>query len=200
VARSRDPESDLKGQFFLKVDLQSTTPHLNTAMATGNGSLEFAVWPQEFKAGVFDLWAVGLISAALNQFESQSVVNCVVARFDLDAGIMRERALLIDTSEMRVLGDALIDFPREQVDVFLVPRSKRAQFVSAATPVQLRGSFDDFEPKIKKSDIAFSAVRSGFNIALLGIPLLFHKTLEADGSADCRRAMTEDFRLERRES
>ena len=200
VARREDPESDLKGQFFLKVDLQSTTRHLDEAMATGNGSLAFAVWPEEFKSGVIDLWAVGLLSAALTQFESQSVVNCVVARFDLDDGIMHERALMIDTSEIRVLGDAVIDFPSEKVDVFMVPRSKKPQFISAATPVQLKGSFDDFEPKIKRSDIAFSVVRSGFNIALLGIPLLFHKTLEADGSADCRRAMTEDFRLERRKS
>jgi uncharacterized protein involved in outer membrane biogenesis len=200
VARRADPESDLKGQFFLKVDLQSSTPHLAEAMAHGNGGLDFAVWPEEFRSGVIDLWAVGLLSAALNQFESESVVNCVVARFDLEQGVMRERALLMDTSEIRVLGDAVIDFPNETVDVFMKPRAKKRQFISAATPVQLKGGFKDFEPKIKTSDITFSVVRSGFNIALLGIPLLFQKTLDADGSEDCRRAMVEDFRLERKRS
>jgi len=66
--------------------------------------------------------------------------------------------------------------------------------------VQIKGSFEDFEPTIKTSDVAFSVVRSGFNIALLGVPLLFHKRLEADGSEDCRQAMAEDFRLDRKKS
>jgi uncharacterized protein involved in outer membrane biogenesis len=200
LARRQDPETDLKGQFFLKVDLESSTPHLEDAMAHGNGVLNFAVWPEEFRSGVIDLWAVGLLSAALNQFESKSVINCVVARFELDNGVMTERALMMDTSEIRVVGDAVIDFPKETVDIYMLPGSKKPQFISAATPVQLKGSFEDFEPIIKKSDIAYSVIRSGFNIVLLGVPLLFHKTLDSDGSEACRRAMTEDFRLDRKRS
>jgi uncharacterized protein involved in outer membrane biogenesis len=198
MARRQDPDTDLQGQFYLKVDLQAQTPHLDQSLAFGNGSLDFAVWPEQFKSGVFDVWAVGLISAALNEFESDSVINCLVARFELKDGIMRERALMIDTSEMRVLGDAVIDFPDETVDIVLTPHAKKPQFVSAATPVEMKGSFDAFEPNIKNSDIAVSVVRSGLNIALLGLPLLFHKTLAADGSDECRRAMTEDVQLERK--
>lgn len=198
LARRVDPESDLKGQFFLDVDLNSETPHLEDAMVHGNGGLDFAVWPEEFRSGIIDLWAVGLLSAALNQFQSDSVVNCVVARFDLESGVMRERALMFDTSKIRVLGDAVIDFPAGTVDVYLKPSAKQRQFISAATPVQLKGSFEEFKPKIKTSEVAFSVVRSGLNVALLGVPLLFQKTLDADGSEDCRRAMVEDFRLERR--
>jgi uncharacterized protein involved in outer membrane biogenesis len=198
MARRQDPDTDLQGQFYFKLDLQAQTPHLDQALAFGNGSLDFAVWPEEFKSGVFDVWAVGLISAAINEFESDSVINCLVARFELKDGIMRERALMIDTSEMRVLGDAVINFPDETVDIVLTPHAKKPQFVSAATPVAMKGSFDAFEPNIKNSDIAFSVVRSGLNIALWGIPLLFHKTLAADGSDECRRAMTEDVQLERK--
>ena len=199
IARRKDPESNLKGLFDLRLDLQSSTPSLDQIMMFGNGHLDFAVWPEEFKSGAIDLWAVGLLNAALSQFESKSLVNCVVARFDLEQGVLRERALMFDTSEIRVLGDAVIDIPARTVDILMVPSSKKPQLISAAVPISLSGSFEEFKPGIAKSDVAYSVVRSGVNIALLGIPLLFHETLEADGSEDCRAAMTQDFALDRQD-
>lgn len=198
IARRRDPESGMQGQFFLKVDLQSVAPRLQEAMSYGNGSLDFAVWPQSYKSGIFDLWAAGLISAAVSLYRSDSVVNCVVTRFDLNDGIMNERSLMIDTSKIRVLGDAVIDFKKRNFDIYLVPRAKKRQIISAATPVRLKGSFGDFKTKVSRSDAASSVIRSGVNIALMGIPALFQKTMKADGSADCRRAMTKDFQLNRK--
>ena len=198
LVRHDDPESEVHGKVYLNLDLQSTTPHLEDTLRHGSGLVDVGVWPEVYQPGTFDTWSVGLVKASLEQFEPQSPLNCVVSRFELDKGVMHERSLMIDTEKMRVLGDAVIDFNEQTVDVILVPRIKERIFVNLATPVQLIGSFQDFEPRVKGSDIAFSVVRSGLNIVLLGIPLLFQTTLQPDGSADCLRAMGKDTRLSRK--
>lgn len=45
---------------------------------------------------------------------------------------MQGKSLMIDTSKMRVLGDAVVNFGEETVDMYLVPKSKSPQFVSLA--------------------------------------------------------------------
>ena len=39
-----------------------------------------------------------------------SVVNCVLARFTLDDGLMQDRIIFMDTTRMSVFGKAKVDF------------------------------------------------------------------------------------------
>jgi hypothetical protein len=96
---------------------------------------------------------------------------------------------------MRVIGDGTIDFHSETVDFYLVPKAKKAALISIAVPVGVKGSFSDFDLAIHSDDVFKSVFRNTANIVFLGIPLLFHKTLEADGSAVCEEAMANNFDL-----
>ena len=108
---------------------------------------------------------------------------------------MEQDAILLDTSEIRVIGDGIIDFHNETVDFYLVPKAKKAALISVAVPVGLKGSFADFDLAIHSDDVLKSVFRNTANIVFLGIPLLFHKTLEVDGSAVCKDAMDNNIDL-----
>jgi hypothetical protein len=195
LARRSDPESDMQGQLNLEVDIEGRSESLENLLASANGKMAIAVWPEKFASGVFDLWAVGLLSAAVSHYNDPSLVNCAVARFSLSDGIMKQDAILIDTSEIRVIGDGSVSFKDESFDFYLVPKAKKAAFISAAIPVSLKGTFDDFDLDIKSADITKSLFRNTMNVVFLGLPLLFHKPLEIDGTAACREAMSRDIDL-----
>jgi uncharacterized protein involved in outer membrane biogenesis len=195
LARRTDPESKFKGRLFLDVNLEGESDSLENMMVAAKGKIGMAVWPEEFEAGIFDLWAVGLLSAAAGHYGDPSLVNCLVARFSIEDGIMEQDAILIDTSQIRVVGDGVVNFHEETFDFYLVPKSKKAALISAATPVEMKGSFEDFELGVKSSDLTKSVFRNAMNVVLLGVPLIFHKSLEADGSEACHDAMVNDIDL-----
>ena len=64
IARHAVPDSDNKGRLFLDVDITSESDSLDNLLASVNGKIGMAVWPENFEAGAFDLWAVGLLNAA----------------------------------------------------------------------------------------------------------------------------------------
>jgi len=72
-------------------------------MQHGNGYIDFAIMPQDFEAGLFELWAGNLLAAALPQLDSEitSVGNCAVFQFDIKDGEMKKNAIFADTTKMR---------------------------------------------------------------------------------------------------
>ncbi len=191
LARRVDPTSDMKGRLFLDVDIESQSESLETLLASASGKMGIALWPEKFESGVFDLWAVGLLSAAIGKYGDPSLVNCVVARFSLQDSIMEQDAILIDTSQIRVIGDGKINFKNESFDFYLVPKAKKSALISAAVPVGMSGSFEDFDLTVKTADVTKSVFRRTINVVFLGLPLLFHKPLEVDGTTACHVAMSE---------
>ncbi len=61
LARRIKPDSDLRGSFSLKMDVTSRAQYLSDILRHGNGLIEFAVWPDNLKAGIFDVWAVNVL-------------------------------------------------------------------------------------------------------------------------------------------
>ncbi len=195
IARRHVPDSLNKGRLFLDVKVSGESDSLENLLAGANGEIDLALWPEQFEAGAFDLWAAGLLSAAMKRYGDPSLVNCVVARFALEDGVMTQRAILMDTSEIRVIGDGRIDFRSQTIDVYLVPKAKQAALISIAVPVGIKGGFEDFDLSIHSHDVVDSVFRNAANIVFLGLPLLFHKPLEKDGTAACEEAMLTDIDL-----
>ena len=192
------PQSTAAGTIDLKLGLEAESDSFDEILADGSGYLDLGLWPDNFTRGSIPAWPAGLVTASVEQFEPVSELNCLAARFELDAGHMEERTLMVDTRQFRLLGDAEFDLDERSVDLVLMPKKKKAKLIDLDTPVQLVGNFDDFEPRVKDSDFAYSVVRTGMNIVLLGIPLLFHTDLQEDGSADCHLALNESARLSRK--
>jgi uncharacterized protein involved in outer membrane biogenesis len=196
MARRIDPGTQMAGLFSLDVDLATRAETLDDLMVHANGTIDFAIFPSKFEAGIFDLWAVNLMSAVLPKIdESQgSRINCVVGLFDLHDGRLEQKSILVDTSRMSVGGRARVDFATKEVDVMLEPRSKKPEFFSLATPIRVSGSIADFEIGVRFEDILGTIVTFATSPIHVPIRTIFGTTVPAEGWEACEAAGERDTR------
>jgi len=190
LARRIMPKTDLRGLFSLDVDVSGRAPTLARVMEHGQGTIDFSVWPENLRAGVFDLWAANLFVALAERVDpsSSSKVNCAIGRFVLSDGVLTERQILLDTTRVRVQGKGQVAFRDERVELKLQPRPKQAQFFSLATPIGVQGSFRDYRIGVDAADVL--ATLGSFATSLLWVPVqkLAGDEVPADGRDVCRRA------------
>jgi len=193
MVRRAKPESDMGGMFFLNAALHSQAPDLNTMMEHAKGHFDFGLVPKNFSAGIIDLWAVNLISSIMTEVseEEQSEINCVVVRFGIEDGLMAEKAIYMDTSNMHVTGKADINFINRELDIRLVPKAKKPEFFSLAVPIKVQGKFDDFGLGIGTARLAGNVI--SFITSPVHVPLrrIFADKIPEDGVEACRQAWTQ---------
>jgi hypothetical protein len=192
LARRIEPETALKGDLSVYADLTGRHRADQPFLAQANGTLGFAVWPEDFKSGVFDLWAVGLVSAVMPRFSDDAVstMNCLVGRFTVRDGVLKEDALYANSSRIEVAGELTADFRSRQLDAYLVPKAKRAQVFSFASPVAVSGSFEDFAIGLKGGDVARTVLRFVTSPVVAPVRWLVEDPLPKDGQAACAEAWT----------
>jgi AsmA family protein len=196
LARRIKPSTDMQGLFSLQVGLDARARTLDALMQHANGRIDFAVWPRDFKSGIFDLWAVNLLVALLPAVDSasESKVNCAVGRFDLRDGKLTQDKILMDTSRMRVNGVGKVDFTTEVLAFRLVPKAKTPQFLSLATPVEVTGKITDFKIGVAGSDVLETVGRLLTSIFVVPFEMLTQHSLPRDGADVCTNAMPETRR------
>ena len=187
LGRRMKPDTDIDGRFTLHANVSSRAPRLSQILRHGTGQIDFAVWPKNLRSGVFDMWAVNVLTALLPTINpnNESKVNCAVGRFGLDNGKLSQRALVIDTSQMRVTGNSSVDFVDEKLNIRLQPQAKTAQFLSLATPIEVSGSFSKFQVGVRPGDVVETVVRLATSIIWVPIKKLFSEKVPVDGSDVC---------------
>jgi uncharacterized protein involved in outer membrane biogenesis len=190
IAHRAKPDSTMGGILHLDVELDSTAPTLSELMAYGKGHFDLAFVPVNFDASLMDLWAVNLLSSLASEVdgEPKSIINCLVASFSMDEGLMQERAIFMDTTHMSIEGEANINFKTEELQVKMAPKAKKPEFFSMATPVKVQGSFEDFGIGINKLRLTTSI--ASFITSPVHVPLrrLFVGERPEDGVEACQAA------------
>lgn len=191
LARRVAPESDMSGLFAIEVELASTAPDALHLMEHASGRFDAAVFPETLEAGVIDLWAVNLVSAVLPAIDSseESKVNCFVALLDMKDGVMRQHTLMVDTSRLTVNGAAKIDFRKRWVEIELAPTPKRPEFFSAATPIQVEGSFEDFDIGVAPGQILQTMVSFVTSVVHVPVRRLFSPPQDPEELDTCLAAL-----------
>ncbi|MFW2437976.1 MAG: AsmA family protein [Arenicellales bacterium] len=192
LVRRTKPESDMGGLFTLDVDLHSIAPDPQSIMKYANGKIDFALVPKNFSSGVIDLWAVNLLAAIMDKSteRDESVINCVVVRFGIKDGVMEEKAIYLDTTNMRIAGKAEINFVEEEIDIKLAPKAKNPEFFNVAVPIKLKGSFEDFGIKIGIFRMAGQIVSFVTSPVHVPVRRVFTEEEPADGVEACKIAWT----------
>jgi len=190
LVRRAKPEADMGGKFYMDAALHSTAPDFSTVMENATGQFDFGLVPQNFSAGIIDMWAVNLISSIMTEVseEEQSEINCLVVRFDIDDGVMKEKAIYMDTSNMHIAGKADIDFKTRELDIIMVPKSKKPEFFNLAVPIKVHGEFDDFGLGIGLGRLTEAIV--SFITSPVHVPIrkIFADEIPEDGQEACRQA------------
>jgi len=190
LVRRAKPDAKMGGMIYMNAALHSTAPDFSTAMENAEGHFDFGLVPQNFSAGIIDMWAVNLISSIMTEVseEEQSEINCVVVRFGIEDGLMEEKAIYMDTSNMYIAGKAGINFKTRKLSIVLVPKAKKPEFFSLAVPIKVQGKFDDFGFGIglgRLTGAIFSFITSPVHVPLRKI---FADKIPEDGQEACRQA------------
>ncbi len=190
LARRIDEKSEAAGKLSLDVDLTAKVEDKRYLLANGTGHFDFGVWPDNMNAEVFDLWAVNLLNAVVSETdkEEQSRVNCAVAGFRLNDGIMKQNVLFVDTSRMQIQGTADVNFKKKKIELYVEPKAKRPEFFSLATPVRITGKFEDFGIGVNPLHVAGSAIRFVTSPVVVPFHRLFTRDAPTDGATACRSA------------
>lgn len=191
LVRRTKPESTLKGNLNLMLELQSEVAKGASLNDNINGRFRFGIVPEEFRAGILDLWAVNIITAALPVMMkgSSSVVNCLAGDFTLEESLMEPELFLLDTSNMRVNGKGKINLRTNEINFVLKPKPKSAQFFSLATPVAVTGSILNPDIGVTTAAVIATIFRQPISIVTVPFQWLFTDNLEKDGKTVCSNAM-----------
>jgi hypothetical protein len=197
LARLLQPDADLAGLFGIDLDIHGRAPLAAPLFSQASGHLDIAVFPTNLSSELIDLWTVNLLRALLPVLDPRegSEIGCVLGFFDLESGVMRERELLLDTTNMSVRGKVEIDFGERTLDALLRPSAKKPAFLSLATPIRVHGGFDEFDLDLTPGSLLATSVRmvtSPIHVPLRRLAGLFKGTVVED---DCLQGLSRAERL-----
>ena len=189
LSRLSDPASKVGGTLNVDLDVSSYASNTNI-MGGANGYFDISAQPTGLNSGIVDLWAVNLLSSVVTSAikdQDASTVNCVVSRFNLENGVMTAQQLAVDTSRIRICGEGQLSFADRDFKLVAEPKAKRAEFFGLATPLKIKGEFDDFRVSMKGGALSLGSTAVKFVISPVTTPFkrLFQKDLPVDGADIC---------------
>jgi len=197
LLRLADHESEARGLLYLDTEINANTEWVPDAvpmdllLRNANGSFAFAAWPENVEAGVLDLWTANLVLALLPRPDAgeTSRLNCVATGFDIENGLMKSRATLLDTTDTIIRGSGTINLAQEELYLLVGPQAKREKFLSASTPVKVTGSFDDFQIGVEPAGMLGTAMKWWMSLIYVPFKWLTGERFPADGTPTCFDAM-----------
>lgn len=174
------------GSWGVDFDLSSRGADLEELTGNLSGHFYFADYPIDFNATLFDLWGGGLLNSLLPVFQigDESKVNCTVAKFQLDQGLMTPESLIVDTTRTRISGKGTIDLPNNKINLKLKPRPKQRNLINLSTPVRIRGPLQDPNIQISKGGLAVTFFRLSLWVYTVWRDIA-RKPLPANGADVC---------------
>lgn len=173
------------GQVRADIDLTASGAP-DTLLKTLGGHVRLAGDKGQMLGDAVDMWAAGVLSSLLSGHEKETHVNCAIADFDVKDGVARSNNIVIDTQRVTVTGKGVIDFADGRIDMRFTPAPKEAALISLATPVTVKGPFDDIETKPDAGAVATKLgglLLGAVNPAAALIPLVHKGTQDNNACA-----------------
>ncbi len=190
-----DQVAELEGKFM--IDIRGRGHTLREMLSRANGEIEIVEGPFELRTKYIDLWASELIIGAMTEAWKKKEVtqfNCAVAYFDVENGIMKSDAILVDTTRLTIAGMGSLNLGTETIDLVVTPRPKDPTLLSLAHPVRLTGKLSDPDVTSDKFRIAESGgwmllgLTNPFGL-LIVVPSIMGTTIGSDEHNPCVEAM-----------
>lgn len=131
-----------RGTIGGQVKLAGTGRSLADIMAHGDGGATLALLGGgNLSALLVDLSGLQFGNALLSALgvPDRATIQCFVADLPVRGGVMRTRALLLDTDEGRVTGEGSVDFRDQTMDMSLTTRSMHFSVGSLPGPIEISG-------------------------------------------------------------
>ena len=145
-------------------------------LARGNGALNLRTAGGNLSAFAVDLAGLRLGNAIFSAFglPGRTALECFVADFALERGVLNTRALLLETSDALILGTGRIRLDDETLDLRLRSEAKHLTIGSLPTSLAVSGRLSDPSvlPVIVQGDGRGSALENLWDIVRAPLSLL----------------------------
>jgi uncharacterized protein involved in outer membrane biogenesis len=143
------------GVFGGRAALETTGNSMATMLGNGNGSVQLSMaGGGALSALLVDLSGLQFGNALLAALgiPERDTIECFVADFALEHGVMQTRALLLDTTSDIISGSGSVNLASETVDYQIKTEPKHFSIGSLPAPISIAGSFKnpDAMPEIGK--------------------------------------------------
>lgn len=125
----------------LRLDLLTRGDSSALMAANLAGELRLSVGPGRAQLKAVDTLVGGLSTLTgqlLEQGADDTSLNCVIADFSAQRGVLKANVLLIDSAASTVRGDGKVNLGTERIDLTFTPHPKTAT-LNVAVPVHVRG-------------------------------------------------------------
>jgi len=138
--------------------------------------------------------ALGLLITEGDQEQSTMVpLQCFVARFAVQDGVMQTDALVLETSDATITGKGQIDLGEEALALELLAHPKDPSALTASTPVRIEGTFKEPKVQVVSEELAeksLAALALGVVMPVIGALLPFIEQGETKDS-NCGRLIAD---------
>ncbi len=146
----------LTGKLDAIVDVKAAGTTLKTLAATLGGQTDVAIERGRIGSRLLNLVALDfqswLLSRALRR--GYTTLDCFVGRLQGENGREKVELLLLETPDVRVLGQGEIDLREQTINIKFDPKPKSKRFVSLTTPFSIKGSLTNPSINVSKTGIA----------------------------------------------
>jgi uncharacterized protein involved in outer membrane biogenesis len=155
-----------------------------------DGTIDIASYAKDVGAGAIGLMGASIFELTLDRLDraQNKKVNCAVGVFDVKDGQAKSRALFIDTTRLRILGNLDVNLVTATIDGGLRPYPKNPSLFNVSTPVDISGTLEHPKVSIANSALPELVVRYASPYTMLLSMLTQTENAKPDGSDDCRAA------------
>ncbi|MGV8073778.1 MAG: AsmA family protein [Syntrophobacteraceae bacterium] len=200
LAKTLEMSEKIEGKTDMDVDVKGYGASVAELMAGLNGRTVVVVHKGQIDNKYLNLLGGDLGSNALrlinpfSESKKYTDINCMVSGFDIKNGLAQTTALLLDTDQMRVIGDGKINLKTEELDISLKPSPKEGvggaglgkvslSLGELAKPFKLGGTLAKPALAIDTKQAALGIGKAVGGAALLG-PIGIGAAMLGSGGAD----------------
>jgi hypothetical protein len=160
------------------------------AIANLQGEFDVAGYGHDLGSGAIGAMGLNIFRMALRTLDRDegSRINCAVGVFDIDQGLMKSRALFVDTTRLRIMGNLDLELASGALAGALRPHPKNPSLFSINTPVNIGGTITAPHVAIATGALPGLLIRYSNPYTIFLGALMDTSSAQPDGSADCRAA------------
>jgi hypothetical protein len=153
------------------------TPH--ELAANTQGSVYITIENGKIPAAPIDLVFVDIAGWSWNQATRKRYydINCGVADYSIDQGIISTKAFILDAKAIAITGTGTVDLGGEKVEYVLLPK-KKSSLIYQADPVKIQGPLSD--PKVSMLPLKSAATTIAQIGGIIFAPYIFLPLTAAD--------------------
>ena len=142
-----------EGTLALHVRIAGQGNDLRALLRDAKGRVEILGGEGRLQGRVIELWA-GNVLQILNPVSwaegTDTELKCVAASFNIGSGVARSELLLLDSRNVTVAGELVIDLATERMKGLFKPQQKKASLMKLGTPIRLSGTLS--HPKVAATE------------------------------------------------